>query len=230
VCESRHRGIILLATIIRLLELCRRHVADRFEKAPVVEPVSPVKRCKLYRFDRSPRTAAQGFVRDARAAWAKNADALRKISVAPFSSRFLRPEPFNADRLPAPHAPRLAPNTDFVYPYPILSSYGACGKVGAVQIEPVSHLRAGEVQYGDRSFAAVTEPFPARPARPERPSLETEDCTPLTPPINTQSRRRFAERWFIRFWSPSAITEDNIPVAGPSIRAWMSCGLIPGCR
>ena len=49
--ESRRHGVTLLTSIVRLLALHRRHVADRFEKAPVVKPVDPLERCELHGFD-----------------------------------------------------------------------------------------------------------------------------------------------------------------------------------
>ena len=47
VCESRHHGLSLVESMIVPFELDRRHVADRFEQPPVVEPVDPLQRREL---------------------------------------------------------------------------------------------------------------------------------------------------------------------------------------
>jgi hypothetical protein len=57
-CESRRNCVSLLTSIIRLLELRRRYVADRFQNTSVVEPVDPFECLEPNRPNLSPRAAA----------------------------------------------------------------------------------------------------------------------------------------------------------------------------
>ena len=43
--------------VVSLLELCRRHVADRLKQAPMIEPVRPFERGVFYRFQMVPRSS-----------------------------------------------------------------------------------------------------------------------------------------------------------------------------
>ena len=57
-CESRHHGVSLIASIVRLLELRRWEQADGLEQAPVVEPVNPFECGELDRLEMTPESSA----------------------------------------------------------------------------------------------------------------------------------------------------------------------------
>jgi hypothetical protein len=52
-----------LLTVEHLLELCRRDIADRFEKAALVEPVHPIQSGELHVLESLPRTFLADWLR-----------------------------------------------------------------------------------------------------------------------------------------------------------------------
>jgi len=55
--EPLHHDLSLVESMIFQFVLGRRHVADRFEQPPIVEPVNPFERRVLHRIVSSPRPA-----------------------------------------------------------------------------------------------------------------------------------------------------------------------------
>ena len=55
---SDHHGESHLRLIVPLLTLHRRHVTDRLEESPMVEPVHPFERGELHRLRMTPRAPA----------------------------------------------------------------------------------------------------------------------------------------------------------------------------
>ena len=55
--ESGRHGLRLVESIIRLLVLGRRHVADRLEQPPIVEPINSFQHRVLHGIEGSPRPA-----------------------------------------------------------------------------------------------------------------------------------------------------------------------------
>ena len=58
-CESGHLGLLIVTRFV----LHRRHVPDRFEQAPRVEPVHPLQRRELHEFETPPSAKSVGAAR-----------------------------------------------------------------------------------------------------------------------------------------------------------------------